>query len=106
MLEVTGNGASAGVWTWKVFSSTTAPGSFTANQLPDNTANLGAVATYIPEFVGISNTVNNSTPGSALTSKAGFRNNTKWAWSSTANTIDSTGKIMSGKLQYKSTESD
>ena len=107
MMKVAGTGASQGQFTWKVYSSTTAPGSFTANQLPDNTANLGATATFIPEFTGLSITpASNASAGAALASKAGFRNNTKWAWSATGNTISSDGKTFNGKLQYVSVEAD
>ena len=38
--------------------------------------------------------------------KAGFRNNPKWAWSTTANKMDAVYKILEGSLQYVSIELD
>ena len=65
------------------------------------------MATFIPEFVGVTDvTIAAAALGVQIASKAGFRNNPKWAWSPTANKMDATLKIFEGSLQYVAVELD
>ena len=66
------------------------------------------MATFIPEFVGVTDVTIAAAPalGVQIASKAGFRNNPKWAWSPTANKMDTTLKIFEGSLQYVAVELD
>ena len=69
---------------------------------------MGKTDTFVSEFIGISTASTGVTPAAAtqLSTKSGFRNNVNWAWSATANQMDTTGTVMEGKLQFIATESN
>ena len=65
------------------------------------------MATYYPvaKFESI-NSANASTPATKLTSTTTFLNDPRWSyWSATENKIDTLGKTINGRIQYKETKS-
>ena len=108
-LEVEGTGAIAGKWTWSIYGKKTAPSTsdFTANQLPTYaTLGLGTTTTYYPiaKFESISS-ANSSTPATKSTTTTSFLNDPNWSyWSATENKIDTLGKTINGRIQYKETK--
>ena len=105
-LEVVGDGAGTGKWTWSVYGKATAPATadFTSNQLPTHTSTgLGTLTTYYPIAKFDSLTGTSSTPAAKNTVTTGFLQDPDWGyWDATNNSISSDGKTIKGRIQYKS----
>ena len=106
-LEVVGNGAISGTWTWSIYGKATAPATadFTANKLPNDSLSVGlATATsYYPIAKFDSIAGNGTTPAAKNTVTTGFLQDPEWGyWDATNNSISADGKTIKGRIQYKS----